>query len=131
MEILNVLVAAIASYAFGAAWYMTLSKPWMEASGVKVGDDGQPANKSNPVPYLIAFVMAVVVAGMMRHVFALSGIDSFGKGLVSGFGIGLFLASPWLATCYAFGGRPFKLTLIDAGYVTFGSAIMGAVLALF
>ena len=131
MEFVNVLVAAIASYAFGAAWYMTLSKPWMEASGVEVGEDGQPASKSNPVPYLIAFAMAIVVAGMMRHVFALSGIDSFGKGLISGLGIGLFMASPWLATCYAFGGRPFKLTLIDAGYVTFGSAIMGAILASF
>ena len=131
MELINVLVAAVASYAFGAVWYMTLAKPWMEASGVEVGPDGQPANKSNPVPYVIAFAMAVIVAGMMRHVFALSGIDGFGKGLIAGFGIGLFLASPWLATCYAFGGRPFKLTIIDAGYVTFGSAIMGALLTLF
>ncbi len=131
MGFLSVILAAVASYAFGAAWYMTLSKPWMEASGIELGDDGQPANKSNPMPYIVALVMAIIVAGMMRHVFALSGIDSFGKGLVSGLGIGAFMASPWLATCYAFGGRPFKLTLIDAGYVTFGSAIMGAVLTLF
>lgn len=131
MELLNVIVAAVAAYAFGAAWYMMLAKPWMEASGVAVGEDGQPANKSNPTPYIIAFIMAVVVAGMMRHVFALSGIDGFGKGLVAGFGIGLFMASPWLATCYGFSGRPFKLTLIDTGYVTFGSAIIGAVLTLF
>ena len=131
MELLNVVVAALASYGFGAAWYMTLSKPWMEASGVAVGDDGQPANKSDLKPYLIAFLMALVVAGMMRHTFALSGIDTIGKGFVSGLGIGLFMASPWLATCYSFGGRPFKLVLIDAGYVTFGSAIMGAILTLF
>ncbi len=130
MEFLNVIVAAAASYAFGAIWYMMLAKPWMQAAGIEVGDDGKPAN-NNMMPYIIAFLMAVIVAGMMRHVFELSGIDSFSKGLVAGFGIGLFLASPWLVTCYAFGGRPFRLTLIDAGYATFGCAIIGAVLTLF
>ncbi len=130
MELLNVLVAAVASYAFGAAWYMTLAKPWMEAAGVKAGPDGKPEGNS-PKPYIIAFISALVVAGMMRHVFALSGIDTIAKGLVAGLGIGLFLASPWLATCYSFGGRPFRLTMIDAGYATFGSAIMGTVLMLF
>ncbi|MFD1160168.1 DUF1761 domain-containing protein [Roseovarius aestuarii] len=130
MELLNVLVAAVASYAFGAAWYMTLAKPWMEAAGVKAGPDGKPEGNS-PTPYIIAFISALVVAGMMRHVFALSGIDTIAKGLVAGLGIGLFLASPWLATCYSFGGRPFRLTMIDAGYATFGSAIMGTVLMLF
>lgn len=130
MELLNVLVAAVASYAFGAAWYMTLAKPWMEAAGVKAGPDGKPEGNS-PTPYIIAFISALVVAGMMRHVFALSGIDTIAKGLVAGLGIGLFLASPWLATCYSFGGRSFRLTMIDAGYATFGSAIMGTVLMLF
>ncbi len=131
MELLNIVVAAMASYGFGALWYMTLAKPWMEASGVEVGADGKPANNSNPKPYLIAFAMALVVASMMRHTFALSGIETIGKGFVSGLGIGLFMASPWLATCYSFGDRPFRLILIDAGYVTFGSAIMGAILTLF
>ncbi len=130
MEAFNIILAAIASYAFGAFWYMKLADPWIKAAGIKVGPDGKPAN-NNFLPYVIAFVCALVVAGMMRHVFALSGIDGIIKGLTSGFGIGMFLASPWLATCYSFGDRPFKLILIDAGYVTFGSAIMGTVLTLF
>ncbi len=131
MEVLGVIAAAAAGYAFGAVWYMVLAKPWMEASGVAVGDNGKPANASNPVPYILAFGAAILVAGMMRHIFALSGIDSFDKGLIAGLGIGLFLASPWLLTCYGFSGRPFRLVLIDGGYATFGSAIIGAVLSLF
>lgn len=131
MEFLNVIAAAAAGYGFGAVWYMTLAKPWMAASGVAVGEDGKPANASNPVPYIIAFFSALLVAGMMRHVFVRGGIDTIGEGLVSGLGIGLFLSSPWFLTCYSFAGRPFKLILIDAGYVTFGSAIIGLVLALF
>jgi len=131
MEFLGVLVAAVAGYAFGAVWYMVLAKPWMAASGVAIGDDGKPANASNPIPYIIAFGSAALAAGMMRHVFSLSGIETLDKGLVSGLGIGLFLAVPWLLTCYSFSGRPFRLLMIDGGYATIASGIMGAVLTLF
>ena len=64
----------------------------------------------------------------MRHTFALSGINTFGKGMVSGLGIGLFFISPWIMINNAYGMRPFKLTVIDSGYAIFGCAIMGAVL---
>jgi len=90
-----------------------------------------PANRSDPIPYITSLVGAVLVAGMMRHVFALSGIDTVGEGLVSGFGIGLFLVSPWIATFYGFSARPFRLTLIDGGYATFGCTVIGAVLMVF
>ena len=72
----------------------------------------------------------ILVAGMMRHTFALSGIDTWGKGLISGLGVGLFFISPWIMINNAYGDRPFKLTLIDGGYATFGCAIIGAVLML-
>lgn len=130
MAYISVLIAAIAAYAFGAVWYMALAKPWMAAAGVAVGDDGKPANRSNPMPYIIAFVCAVLVAGMMRHIFALGGIDGAGKGLIAGLGLGLFIAAPWVATNYGFAGRPKALTLIDGGYATFGCAVIGLVLGL-
>ena len=38
--------------------------------------------------------MAIIVAGMMRHVFALSGIDTIRQGAWSGLGIGLFHGKP-------------------------------------
>jgi len=131
MEFLSVIVAAIASYAFGAAWYMSLAKPWMAATGVEVGEDGQPANNKDPKPYIISFVASVIVAGMMRHIFGLSGIDTVGAGLISGLGLGLFIAAPWIATNYSFADRPKALTLIDGGYATIGCTIMGIVLTLF
>ena len=131
MEIINVLAAAIAAYGFGAVWYMALAKPWIEAAGVKVGSDGRPDTGAGALPYIIALVAAVCVAGMMRHVFGLSGITSPMKGLVSGLGIGLFLATPWIATNVGFAGRPIKLIVIDGGYATFGCAIIGLVLTLF
>ena len=131
MELVSVLVSGIAAYAFGSVWYMRLAPHWVAASGVPVDNEGQPANRKDPMPYVTGLSGAILVAGMMRHVFTLSQIDSFGKGLLSGLGIGVFLVSPWIATFYSFAARPRKLILIDAGYATFGCAIIGAVLSLF
>ena len=131
MGIVNVLVAAAAGFFFGAAWYMALAKPWMQASGIKLTADGKPENGGSPLPFLLSAIAMLLVAGMMRHIFALSGIDTIGKGLVSGLGIGLFFIAPWTMINNAYGGRPFKLTLIDGGYATFGCAIIGAVLVSF
>ena len=130
MELINVIAAAIAGYAFGAIWYMTLSKPWVEAVGIEVDENGKPVNQS-ATPFILAGVANIIVAGMMRHTFAASGIETFGAGLIGGLGIGLFFISPWIMINNAYGDRPFKLTLIDSGYATFGCAIMGAVLTLF
>lgn len=130
MGYLSVFIAAIAAFAFGAAWYIALAKPWTEAARIKVDENGRPVN-DGPLPYVMAGIAMLLVAGMMRHTFALSGIDTAGKGLISGLGIGLFFISPWIMINNGYGGRPFKLTLIDGGYATFGCAIMGLILGLF
>lgn len=131
MGYVAVFAAGFAGFVFGAIWYGLLAKPWIAASGVAVDETGQPANRANPVPYITSLIAVMLVAGMMRHVFVLSGIDSVGAGLVSGLGFGLFMVAPWLATNYGYAGRPFRLTLIDGGYSTFGSAVIGTVLTLF
>jgi len=130
MGFLAVIVAAAAGFAFGAVWYMALAKPWMEAASIKTDANGRPEGDS-PLPYIMAAFAMILVAGMMRHTFALSGIDTLGKGLMSGLGIGLFFISPWIMINNGYGGRPFKLTLIDGGYATFGCAIIGLILTLF
>ncbi len=131
MGFLAVIVAAVAGFAFGAAWYMARAKPWMAAAGIAVGPDGKPQGNGSPLPFILSGVAMILVAGMMRHTFVQSGIDTMGEGLVSGLGIGLFLISPWIMINNAYTGRPFTLTLIDSGYATFGCAIMGLVLTLF
>lgn len=130
MGLIAVLAAALAGYAFGAVWYMTLSKPWLEATGIECDENGKPLNQS-ALPFLLSAIAMIVVAGMMRHVFAMAGIETFPEGLVSGLGVGLFFISPWIMINNAYGGRPFRLTLIDSGYAVFGCAIIGAVLTFF
>jgi hypothetical protein len=131
MEILNVVVAAAGSWIFGAIWYMSLSKPWLEASGIETDENGKPKDASNPTPYILSALCMILVAGMMRHIFAGSGVDTLSKGIMSGLGIGAFFIAPWIMINNAYGMRPFKLTLIDGGYAIFGCAIIGAILTLF
>ena len=130
MGFLAVIVAAAAGFGVGAIWYGIFAKPWMADTGIKVGPDGKPENTS-PVPYVLAAVAMILVAGMMRHTFAMSGIDTVTNGVVSGLGIGLFFISPWIMINNGYGDRPFRLTLIDGGYATVGCAVMGLVLVLF
>ena len=129
MGVLSVLAAAAGSWIFGAIWYMGLSKPWMEAAGVECDEKGKPKNRS-ATPFILSAIAMILVAGMMRHVFAEAAIAASGKGLLSGLGIGLFFISPWIMINNAYAGRPFKLTLIDGGYATVGCAIIGLVLTL-
>ena len=78
MGILAILVAAAGSWIFGAVWYMALSKPWMKAAEVKTGTDGKPLGGA--LPFIISFVVMIIVAGFMRHIFAMAGIDTVHKG---------------------------------------------------
>lgn len=131
MELLNVIAAAVAAFAFGAVWYMKMSKPWMAAADIKLGPDGRPANASDKMPFVIGLVGMLLAAGMMRHIFASAGVTTIGGGVVSGLGIGAFSVMPWVAMNYAFGQRKLMLTVIDGVNVIVGCGIMGLVLTLF
>ena len=77
----------------------------------------------------------LLTAGMMRHAFATSGIETVGKGLLSDLGVGAFFIAPWMAMTNACTMRPFRLTLIDGGYAILASGLIGgligAILTLF
>ena len=128
MGFISVLVAAAAAWLFGAAYYMTLSKPWLRVSGIALNANGKPQGNGSPLPFVLSAVAMIVVAGMMRHMLTASGVSSVGGGIVAGLGVGAFFISPWIMINNAYGMRPFLLTLIDAGYAVFGCGIIGLVL---
>ncbi|MGX9853835.1 DUF1761 domain-containing protein [Limimaricola variabilis] len=131
MTLLSILLAALASFALGAAWYMALAKPWMAASGVKLGEDGRPLNSGSPTPYLVSFVAMLIIATAMRYFFGLAGIDTGIGGLIGGLGIGALFIAPWITLNTGYSDRPWSLAVIDGGYAALGCAAMGLVLGLF
>ena len=129
MEILLVLGAAVASFIFGAVWYMVMAKPWQAAAGIDVAKMKADGEKGpGAIIFVAAFLCSVVVAGMMRHVLSMSNIETFGGGALAGLGLGLFIATPWIVMNNMFGMKPRALTLIDCTYASVGCMIMGAVL---
>ena len=88
---------------------------------------GKPLNSSNPRPYILSAISTIVVAGMIRHVLAASGVTSILSGAIEEFGIGAFLIVPWLMLNHEFAGKPFQLTVIDCGYAVFGFTPLGVV----
>jgi hypothetical protein len=131
MEILNVLAATVAAYAFGAVWYISLSKQWVAAAGIPMDAQGRPQGNGQPAPMVIGFVCILLVAGMMRHVFQMMAMDTIGEGIMGGFGIGAFFITPWVLMNNTYGMRPLRLTLIDGTYSIVGCTIIGVVLTLF
>lgn len=131
MAFLAVIVAAVAAFAVGAVWYGVFSEVWKRASQVPLGADGKPVNAANPMTYVAAFLCTVIVAGMMRHAFAASGVGTLGEGVIAGFGIGAFFIAPWNALNVIFGVRDKALIWIDGGYAAVGCAVAGLVLVLF
>ncbi|MEM8791228.1 MAG: DUF1761 domain-containing protein [Pseudomonadota bacterium] len=128
MDILAIVLAAVAGFASGAVWYMINGARWMEATG-RTKEDIE-ADKS-PLPFIIAFLASLVTAAVMRHVFVTAGVAGFGAGLTTGLGVGLLIIAPWILTNYAFAGRPKALWWIDAGHVVLASSSIGTVLGLF
>jgi Protein of unknown function (DUF1761) len=131
MEFLNVIAAALATFAFGAVWYMSMSKPWIAAAEVAVDPNGKPLGNGSVMPFVVGLVAMILVAGMMRHLLGASGVTTVSGGAIAGFGVGAFLITPWVAMNYAFAMRKPMLSVIDGVNSVVGCAIMGAVLNAF
>lgn len=128
---LAVLVATVAGFAFGAAYYMTLSRPWLTAMG-KTREELAAAGKRSPVPFIVSIValliMAWVLAGGIGHLGP--GQVTLRNGVISGLFMWLGFVITTLAVNYSFGQRRPMLTIIDGihwlGVLVIEGAIIGA-----
>ena len=128
---LAVLIATVAGFAFGAAYYMTLSRPWLAAMG-KTREQLSAEGKGSPMPFIVAIValavMAWVLAGGIGHLGP--GQVTLRNGVISGAFMWLGFVITTLAVNYAFGQRRPMLTVIDGihwlGVLVIQGAIIGA-----
>jgi hypothetical protein len=125
---LAVVVAAVAAWLFGAAWYMGLSKPWMAAAKI------DPSKMQRSIaPFIVSFVaellMATVVALLLGAV--TGGDPSVVAGLIFGFVFWLGFVATTLAVNHRYEGFGWGLTLIDGGHWLGVLLIIGAVIGWF
>ena len=112
-----VLITAIASFAFGAFYYMALSKQWMAAAGKTEADlldeTGKP--KTPVVPMIVSFVCEVIMAiifGILLARLSATAVTGAIYGVLIWFG---FVVTT-MATNHAYGGQKPALTAIDSGH---------------
>ncbi len=131
INFLAILIAAVAGFAFGAAYYMTLSRPWLAAIG-KTKEELAAAGKGSPVPFIVSIlalaIMAWTLAGIMGHLGV--GQVTVKNGIISALFVWLGFVITTQSVNYAFGQRKPMLTVIDGihwlGVLVIQGAIIGA-----
>jgi hypothetical protein len=135
---LAILVAAIVGWVIGAAWYMSLAKPWVAAHGRTMEDfkaqaDAAKGTSAAWLPYVLAFIaeliMAWVLAGLLAHLGA--GQTTLWNGVVSAVFVWFGFVVTTLAVNNMFSMRKSMLTVIDSGHWLAVLLAMGIVLGLF
>jgi hypothetical protein len=126
---LAVLIAAVAGWLAGAAWYMLLAKPWMAATGMT--KDQMEECRKGPgafLPFVYAFLANVVIAWVLAGLVAHLGPVTLRSGVISG----LFCWAGFVFTTMLvnnrFAMRSPKLLVIDGGYWLVVLALSGAII---
>jgi uncharacterized protein DUF1761 len=129
---LAVLVAAVAAWVLGAAWYMTLSRPWLAAQGLTKADMQPPASKAAMYgPFVLVFVAELIMAWMLAGILGHLGTLNVKDGVISGIACWFGFVLTTTATNYVFQKRNVMLTVIDTGYWLLVLVVMGAIIGAF
>jgi hypothetical protein len=122
-----VVVAAIASFAVGAVWYMTLGTQWMNALGRTREQLGTGA-----APFAIGFLCQLVMAYFMALVTpALFGPVTVGSGLLAGAHMWVGFVITTIILNHRYQGQSWRLTAIDGGYLLLALLAQGLIIGLF
>lgn len=127
VDLLAVLVAGVAGFAFGSVWYMTLSRPWLAAVG-KTKE--QLRTESSPTVFVLAAVAQLVMAYVLARVVAWHGEPTAGSGLLVGLVVWVGFVATTLVVNHGFQGARRSLTLIDGGHWLGVLLIQGLVIGL-
>jgi uncharacterized protein DUF1761 len=120
---LAAITAAVVYFLAGRAWYFALEDRWLPLVHKLPSD----VNTRDPVPYVIAFAMGLVVSYGIATI-----LTRWETGFVRGAQLGAFIGIAFVAasmlvdTMYEHTGAP--LWLIAAAYPAVGLTIVGAIL---
>jgi hypothetical protein len=128
---LAVLIAAVAAWLAGAAWYTALAKPWMAAQGLTEEQMQEcKGRKGAPLPFIYAFaasvIMAWALAGLLGHLGP--GQVTIRNGVISAAFCWLGFVFTTMLVNNSFAMRNPRLLLIDGGYWLVALALQGAII---
>ncbi len=130
-----ILLAAVAAWIFGAAYYGVLGNAWVTAQGrtmeeFKAQQQAKKGTGAAYVPFVLCFVaeivMAWVLAGILGHLGP--GQVTLKNGVISALFLWLGFVVTTIAVNHAFTGRRPMLMIIDAGHWFGVLVVMGAII---
>jgi hypothetical protein len=126
-NLIAVLLAAVAHFLLGAAWFTLFARPW--TAGLRMSPSEIQAAQQNPAltPYIVAFVcnliLAYAIAWVLSRLHEQNVLRGIGVGAVLG-----FVAAAAMLTELAFEQRPSSFCWIAVGYPFVGSILMGIII---
>jgi hypothetical protein len=128
----SILLAAVAAWLFGAAYYTSLSKPWLAAMGKTMPQvQAEQAGKSGAAkfaPFIIVFIAEIVMAWALYGILVHMGTFTLRAGMISGALIWFGFVLTTMTVNNAFAGRKASLTVIDSIAWLGALLIMGAII---
>jgi len=121
-----VAVAAVVYWLLGAAWFTSLSNPWLASIG-KTMDQLKGEAASPGVAYMVALVCNVVIAYVLGWVIVTTGEQTAMRGASIGALLWIGFIGTTMGTELIFEGRSLAGFGITAGYPLVGMLIMGAI----
>ena len=128
---LAILLAAVAAWLAGAAWYMAFGKTWMAALGTT--PEKMQEMKGQPgafLPFIYAFVaelvMAWALAGVLGHLGP--GQVTLRNGVISAAFCWLGFVMTTMLVNNSFARRDWRLLLIDGGHWLVVLVLIGAII---
>ena len=118
-----VIIGAIAFWLWGALWFTLLKGPYVAAVGFT---PDQMANK-DPLPYILSFIAALVLALGTAIALADSNQPGARHGVEFGFFMGVIVFVTNYLSINLFQMKPYSLWLIESGYVVIGMMIVGTI----
>jgi len=132
VNFLSVLVAAVASWIFGAIYYTTLGKLWLAAQGktaesCKIENAGK-STAAKIAPFILSFVGAVIMGVVLYGILVHTGKFTLRAGVISGAFCWLGFVLTTVAVNNAYTGRKLMLTVIDTAHWLGVLVIIGGII---
>src|SRR3990167_8499158 len=114
INLIAVLVAAVAMFVIGAVWYSPalFAKQWQSLVGLKEKD----LRKGMATAFIASFLCYLVISYTLAYLFGLLGVESMVEGLTIAGVVVFGIATPLTLTNAVYQQSRKKLWAIDTGY---------------
>jgi len=125
---LAIIIAAVASFVFGAVWYVLLGARWQAALGKS---EFELQSTASPAPFIATGIGLIIMAWMLAGVLGHLGMVDVWDGIGSAFFLWVGFVATTMTVNHRFQGLPWLFTLIDGGYWLGALLIQGAIIGAF